>query len=99
MNLLFMIRTVVPGGQQNDTARCLIDDRSRISANIVCIVPYGNDFTPGLPTVGGAAQDKIDVSRITAAVFPGFGKSQDRTFGCQNGRRNAIGIELSLIHI
>ena len=25
--------------------------------------------------------------------FPGFGKSQDRTFGCQNGRRNAIGIE------
>ena len=83
--------------QQPDGAGRFIHYRARIAARVRAIVQDHLRLAPGLPAIGGALQQQVDVARIGAAVLPPLAKSQQRLVaGGDDQRRDAIGVIAAL---
>ena len=93
VDVLFVVRTVVPSGEQQDAARFAVYDRRRVAADVARVVPDGDDVAPRAAAVGRAAQYEVDVARIAAAVFAGFGEGQHGALLGPDRRRDAVGVE------
>jgi hypothetical protein len=82
----------IMGKQQPDRSGVLIDYWARVSAGVFAVVPDDLSRFPCLPAIEAALQQQIDVSRIPPAVLPSFTESQHRSPGCDDARRNAVGV-------